>query len=288
MRCRQIGKKCRRFSGDRQIAVGAAHARQILLAGLLHDRKPRAQGRLERLDRRRHHVGHDARALAAAKNEKPQRIGDRRISRGRCGDDGRPHRITGERRLGGEPRPVAKHVGKGRGDGGDARRQQPVGAADDGIGIVDHGRHAAPGRGQHRRQRRIAAEADHRRGLEPSDQRPCLRKAGGERCGGLRQGNRIARPQRGACDHVHGLVDEGAAVARGAPVGRKMHRDAARNERGGERLGGKQMPARSAGRHKNRRTAAGEHQAALGASMGPPERCACGRSRVSAISMPMP
>ena len=174
-------------------AVGVAHPRQILLAGLLDDGQPRAQRRIERLDRGGHHIGHDARALAAAENKKPQPIGHRRIGRGSGGDDRGPHRIAGQRRLGGKPRLIAKHVRKGRGDGGHARRQQPVGAADHGIRVMDDGRHAAPSRRQNRRQRRIAAEADHRRRLEPSDQRPGLHKPRGKGCGSLRHGDRIAR-----------------------------------------------------------------------------------------------
>ena len=45
----------------------------VLLARLLHDREPRAQRRVELLDRGRHDVGHDARALAAAEHQEPQR-----------------------------------------------------------------------------------------------------------------------------------------------------------------------------------------------------------------------
>ena len=87
---------------------------------------------------------------------------------------------------------------------------------------------------------------------------------------------------------MHGLIDKGTAIARRPPVGSKMHRNAALDQRRGERFGGEQMPARSAGRHKHGRAAAGKHQAALAATTVPPERWACGRSRVSAISMPMP
>jgi hypothetical protein len=127
------------------------HARQILIAGLLDDRETRAQRRIERLDRGGHHIGHDPRTLAAAENKEPEPIGHRRIRRGSRGDDRRPDRIAGQRRLGGKPRPIAKHVREGRGDGGHARRQQPVGAPDHGVRIMDDGRHAAPGRRQNRR-----------------------------------------------------------------------------------------------------------------------------------------
>ena len=87
---------------------------------------------------------------------------------------------------------------------------------------------------------------------------------------------------------MHALIDESAAIARSAAVSRQMHRNAALDQRRGERFGGKQMPPGSAGRHKDGRAAAGKHQTALAASTVPLGRCACGRSRVSAISMPMP
>ena len=108
---RQIGEKRRDFGGNGELGVGAAHAGQILVAGLLHDREPRPQGRFEEPDRGGHDIGHDAGALAAAENQQPQRIARRRIGRRRGRDDRRPHRIAGQRRLGGEIRLCAKTSG---------------------------------------------------------------------------------------------------------------------------------------------------------------------------------
>ena len=51
------------------LRIGLADPRDILLARLLHDLQPHPQTRLEPLDRRRHDIGHDARALAAAEHE---------------------------------------------------------------------------------------------------------------------------------------------------------------------------------------------------------------------------
>ena len=72
---------------------------------------------------------------------------------------------------------AGEYVGKGRGDCGHARRQQPVGAPDDRVGVVNERRDAAKDRRQYRRNRRIAAKTNHRRGLEPADQREGLREA---------------------------------------------------------------------------------------------------------------
>ena len=87
---------------------------------------------------------------------------------------------------------------------------------------------------------------------------------------------------------MDGFIDESAAIARGAPVGREVNGNAALHQRRGQRFRREQMPAGSAGRDQDRRAAGGVHHTALAASMVPPESCACGRSRVSAISMPMP
>ena len=70
---RQIGEERRHLGGDLEPVIDLAHARQVLLARLLHDREPRVQMRLEPFDRGRHDVGHDARALAAAEHQKLQR-----------------------------------------------------------------------------------------------------------------------------------------------------------------------------------------------------------------------
>jgi hypothetical protein len=98
---------------------------------------------------------------------------------------------------------------------------------------VDHGRHAAPCRRQHRRDRRIAAKADHRRRLEPADQSPRLEKATAEHGGGSCCGNRIARTQGRAGNDMDRVVRERLAVARGTAIRRQMHRDAAPCQRRG-------------------------------------------------------
>ena len=230
-----------------------ADAAHVLVARLLDDGEPRAQPGIEPADGGGHDVGHDAGALAAAGDQKAERIAGRRVGHRRCRDHRRPQRIAGQGRFRSHCRCVAEHIGEGRGDGGDARRQKAVGAADDGVGIVNEARYAAPHRGQHRRNRRIAAEADHGRGLELRDQLARLVETGRERCKRLGDGDWIARLKRCARNDVDHVIGETAAEARGALVGHKMNRDAALAERCGERLGGKQVPARAASGDQHRR-----------------------------------
>ncbi len=210
-----------------RLGISLADAAQILLARLLDDSQPRTQAGIEPVDRGGHDIRHDPRALAAAEDEETQRIARRRIGRCRRRDHRRPQRIAGQCRFGGHCRRVAEHVGKGRCDRGDARRQKTIGASDDGVGIVNEARHAAPDRGQNRRQRRITAEADDGRGLEPADQLARLIETRAERGERFCHRDRIARSQSRAGDNVDRVVGESAAKARGAPIGHQMNRDAA-------------------------------------------------------------
>ncbi len=215
---------------------------------------------------------------------------ERGVGRGRRGNDSRPYRIAGHGRLRRERGLVAKNIGKGGADRGDAWRQQPVGPADDGIGIVDQARYAPPHARQHRRQRRIAAEADDGRRLQSADQRPGLDKAKAEHRGGARHLERTAAAQRRAGDDMDGVVGEGAAIARRALVGGEMNGDAALKQRRRQRLGRKQMAAGAAGgeQHRPPPRRSVDHARLPAATMRSSASRAVGRSRVSAISMPMP
>ncbi len=87
---------------------------------------------------------------------------------------------------------------------------------------------------------------------------------------------------------MHRVIGECAAVAGRAHVGREMDGNAAPYEHGRERFRGKQMAASPAGRDEHPRARL-RHQAGLPAGTRPPSaNRALGRSRVSAISIPMP
>ena len=111
---RQVGEERRDLGVDVAARIDVAHPREVLVARLLDDRQPHLQMRFEPLDRGRHDVGHDPRALAAAERDEAERsvgIG-RRIGRRGRGEHERPHRIAGARRLGGELRLAVEHAGK--------------------------------------------------------------------------------------------------------------------------------------------------------------------------------
>ena len=117
------------------------------------------------------------------------------------------------------------------------------------------------GRGQQRRDGRIAAEADHHRGLEPRQLEPGLEHAVAQHAAGPRQRERIAAADRRARDDVDAGRRERAGVARGARVGHQLDRDAALAERRRQRLGRKQMAAGAAGgdQHARLAPAVGHH-----------------------------
>ena len=129
--------------------------------------------RIEPLDRGRHDVGHDARALAAAEHEQPERA--RRLRRGdrasppprsppaapgcRCAS---PWRRASARASSTPAKLVAIALTRAR--------EQPVGAPHHRVLLVDERRDLAQRRRQHRRHGRIAAEADDRGRLDAPEQ----------------------------------------------------------------------------------------------------------------------
>ena len=118
-------------------------------------------------------------------------------------------------------------LGEAGGDPRDAPRQQPVGAAEHGVLLVDHGREAELRRRQHRRHRGIAAEPDHRRrGRRRAQQAARLhdpeRHLGDAARGCDRSAAEPAGPDLRRLDPRHRL---GKGV--GPPVGQQMHRAAA-------------------------------------------------------------
>ena len=155
-----------------QLGIGLAHARQILVARLLHDHEPLRSVRLEPLDRGRHDVGHDARALAAAEHEQAQRAARRRAPR-RASPRPRSPSAAPDCRcsvaLAASFGSLVEHAGEAGRDRGDAARQQAVGAAHHGVLLVDQRRDAAQRRREHRRD-----ASDSRRSRPP----PPARAAG--------------------------------------------------------------------------------------------------------------
>jgi hypothetical protein len=252
---RQVAEERRDFDGEAEPVIGVEHPRDVLVAGLLGDRQPRPQRHRHKLDGGRHHVGHDAGALAAAEDQDAQRPAGIRIGyAGRC-DDGRPDRISGVDDLGAEFRIIGEQPGKAGGDGLDATAQQPVGAAKDGVRLVDHCRDVALRRGKQRRKGRIAAEADHGGGLHLLHQAEAHDGTATQFDGGAGETQRIWTCEGCARDDS-GRAAGKIPVAGGALVGKEIDSDAALPQREGEGLGRKQVSPCPAGSHENERLAA--------------------------------
>ena len=134
------------------------------------------QMRIEPLDRGRHDVGHDARALAAAEHQEAQRPRLRRgVGRRRRRHHRRPHRVAGARRLAASAG-LAQHAGKAGGDGGHAR-PAAYWPAHHRVLFVDQRRDLAQRRRQHRRHGRVAPETHHRGRADSPDHLPPARSS---------------------------------------------------------------------------------------------------------------
>ena len=130
------------------------------------------------------------------------------------------------------------------------RAEKPVGAAEHGVLLVQDHRRTLPHqtRGQHRRDAGIAAEADHRRGVDAREDPPRLQHAAAHRQ------HRLARAQRAAAGDAGAADDEPleprehrALQTAGARVGHQRHAPPARQQFARQRLGGKEVAARAAG-----------------------------------------
>ena len=124
--------------------------------------------------------------------------------------------------------------------------EKTVGAAEHGIGFVNDAGHAEQPCRQQRRQRRIAAEADHGGGLQPPHQIERNGGAGGEHRAGIGQRPRRAAAHGLARHHVDRVPGKQPAVAQRAGVGGEPHAKTAPDQFDAERLGRKQMAAGAA------------------------------------------
>ena len=162
-RAGKIGEERRQFGVNLEPVIDRAHPRHVFFAHLLGEDQPAPQRRLQPLDRGWHDIGHHPRALAAADHEQAKRtggVGRSKFHRGR-GEDRRAHRRADGGGLAGQTRIAIEHAGQRGRDRADAARQEPVGAAEHRIGLVNDAGHAEQSGRQQRRQCRIAAEADH-------------------------------------------------------------------------------------------------------------------------------
>jgi hypothetical protein len=112
---------------------------------------------------------------------------------------------------------------------------------------VDHGRDLAGEGGEHGRQRGIAAEADHDRGLQPAEGGVGLQHALADGQAGADHADRIAAPEGRGRQADPLLGGEALGEAGAAAVGGQDDAPAAGDQDLGEGLGGEQVAARPAG-----------------------------------------
>jgi hypothetical protein len=159
----------------------AADALDILVPGLLdnHEACPQFWG--QGLNRGWHDIRHDPRPLAAPEGEEPKRLGGWRVG-DICGiEHGRPDRIAGVMRLGGQRLFPGERAGETSCNRAHKRREQPVGAAHDAVLLVNDRRNAPQRCRRQGRNRGVAAESDHRRRPQSAKQAESNRGAPPER-----------------------------------------------------------------------------------------------------------
>jgi hypothetical protein len=135
---------------------------------------------------------------------------------------------------------------EGRGNAADARREQPVGAAEDGVLLVKQRRHTLPRRCKHGRHRGIAAEAHCRGGRELPQQAARFERAQRQ----LRGAHDLAqqpRTEAAGANAVERHAREPLAEGLSAAVGEERHREAARHELARQGLGRKHVAPGAAG-----------------------------------------
>ena len=295
---RQVGEERRDLGRDAEPAHRRRATRaDVLRARLLHDREPRRRCGCEPLDRGRHDVGHDARALAAAEHQEAERPAAlRRRHRAsppprappaapdcRCAS---PWRRASARARARRRKLVAIAVTRGA----SSRLARPITAFCSWITVGN----AAQRRREHRRHGRIAAEADDRGRLEAAEQAQGLQRCRGRAappCAPATSGSR-PRTVALAMTWIARAGNVAAVARRRARRSRdRRRRRAAPAPRPAPRpeTDGRRCRRRRAGRAARGRSAAIRPRLAAGASSPrAPSSSARGRSRVSASSMPMP
>ena len=248
-------------------------------------------------DRRRHGIGQELRALAAAEDQQPERLAGLARADRACraaSQHRRPHRIAGLDDLAGELLGAAD-LGEAAGDRVDARRRgsgwrgpSPRSARGSCVGTL------RARRGEQRRHGRIAAEADTTAGLDPARSAPRPAHAAArapERARRARPGLRGERRRRDRCGSPR--PGKSLAVGLGAVVGGEMHAPAARARAHAPaprpETDGRRCRRRRAGRAPAMpsplRPAPRPRLAAIDAAA---DLRGSGRRRVSASSRPMP
>ena len=158
----------RQLGGNAGGAVDRSDGVDIFGPALLRDSEPVAQGGGQRRNRLGDDLAEHRRAEAAAEHQEVDRaaIDDAGIGSRRDRNDFGPDRVAGAHRLAFVLVPQVGNRLKRRCDTGDAGRQKAVRAAEHGILLMDDGRFAQRGRGEHRGDGGVASESDDREGID--------------------------------------------------------------------------------------------------------------------------
>jgi len=168
MRRGQTGRQVLHIGGEvgRNLRLGIAGADilDILLPALLSDLQAATEMFGQQAQRLRHHFAEHRRTLASTGHQQAENtvVAQQRIRLGPQRQHFLAHRIADQFHLVLRPRRQAIDLFVSGGDRVDLARHQPVDPAEHRILLVDRGRNAHLARRQQSRERRIAAEADHR------------------------------------------------------------------------------------------------------------------------------
>ena len=179
---REIVEEARELGREAEGGVGARHPLQVLRPALLRERDPPSLVLGEAGDRRGHDLAQHPRTLAAADHQHRERLvrACGPIRRAAQGRDLGPDRIAGDDAPGRGHALGAAGGLEGQGEPGGAARDQPIGATQHRVLLVDQERQAQQGGGEAEGRRGVAAERRDRGRPRPAQDRHALPEAHGQ------------------------------------------------------------------------------------------------------------
>ena len=239
---RYVVEKSTQVGGNPGLPIVLRHCREILRARLLADPQHFAQPLRQGCQSRRYDVAQRPRALTTANYQQLDwPVGFRCLIAGIANrQDRAPHGVSGMYDADAVGEAQAGSRGKTSGDAPGARRQQPIGAAEHGILLVNQGRYSKMGRRQHRRNRRVTTKADDDGRLQSTQQ---LTRLDHTKCqfgepsdGSTRCATELSRP-----DTMDFGPRETSGHNIGSPVAREMDSNPTAHQFVRQRLRGEQM-----------------------------------------------
>ena len=238
-----IGEKNCQFGGDTALRIGRAHAVQVFGAALLHHGQACPQIRRQRGDRSRNDIAEHPRAKRSTQHQQTHRANGWGVTQRRKRNDRLAHRIAGQQRR----NAVRQALGGGKAERQHrcVARQEPIGAAQHGVLLVQHHGWTATQRSrrQHGRDRRIAAKRNDRSGVQPRQDAASLHRTA---CEGHQRRSAAQHPAPGdaSTGDNETLVprEHRTAQPRRARVAQQHDAPPPRHQLAGQRLGRKKVP----------------------------------------------